>query len=181
MTGEQRRKQILEILQQNTEPVSGTFLAKELQVSRQVIVQDMALLRAADVEILTTHKGYLLGNKRNCSRVFKVVHEDGDTERELNIFVDYGGCVEDVFVYHKVYGIVRANMGIHNRREVKRYMEDLKSGHSSLLKNVTDGYHYHTITAESEEILDDIQNELDRVGFLAPLREYEPVDFWKNQ
>ena len=89
--------------------------------------------------------------------------------------------VKDVFVYHKVYGVIRANMDIKSRRDVRNYLEEIRTGKSSLLKNVTGGYHYHTIEAESEEILDDIQNELAEKGFLAKLQDYEPVDFWGEE
>ena len=80
-----------------------------------------------------------------------------------------------------VYGVVRADMNIRTRRDVKKFLEGLSTGSSSLLKNVTGGYHYHTIEAESEEILDDIQNELAEKGFLAKLQDYEPVDFWGEE
>lgn len=76
-----------------------------------------------------------------------------------------------------VYGVVRADMNIRTRRDVKKFLEGLSTGSSSLLKNVTGGYHYHTIEAESEEILDDIQNELAEKGFLAKLQDYEPCRF----
>ena len=79
------------------------------------------------------------------------------------------------------YGVVRADMNIRTRRDVKKFLEGLSTGSSSLLKNVTGGYHYHTIEAESEEILDDIQNELAEKGFLAKLQDYEPVDFWGEE
>ena len=92
--------------------------------------------------------------------------------------VDNGGIVRDVFVYHKVYGVVKAEMNIKNRRDIRKYMEEISTGKSSLLKNVTGGYHYHTVEAESEEILDDIQEELAQRGFLAKLQDYEPVNFW---
>ena len=69
-------------------------------------------------------------------------------------------------------------MNIRTRRNVKKFLEGLSSGSSSLLKNVTSGYHYHTICAESEEVLDAIQEELKQKGFLAKLQDYEPVDFW---
>lgn len=80
-----------------------------------------------------------------------------------------------------VYGVVRADMNIRTRRDVKKFLEGLSTGSSSLLKNVTGGYHYHTIEAESEEILDDNQNELAEKGFLAKLQDYEPVDFWGEE
>ena len=86
-----------------------------------------------------------------------------------------------MFVYHKVYGVLKADMGIKSRRDIRAYMEEISTGKSSLLKNVTSGYHYHTIDAESEEILDAIQEELQQKGFLAKLQDYEPVDFWGDQ
>ena len=72
-------------------------------------------------------------------------------------------------------------MGIKSRRDIRAYMEEISTGKSSLLKNVTSGYHYHTIDAESEEILDAIQEELQQKGFLAKLQDYEPVDFWGDR
>lgn len=86
-----------------------------------------------------------------------------------------------MFVYHKVYGVLRADMNIKSRRDIKNYLEEISSGKSSLLKNVTSGYHYHTILADSEEILDAIQEELQQKGFLAKLQDYEPVDFWGEE
>lgn len=179
MTGEQRRNKIVDILKNSDKPVSGTYLAKTLQVSRQVIVQDIALLRAKNMDISSTHRGYVLFNKTDCVRVFKVKHENNEVEKELNLIVDLGGYIEDVFVYHKVYNIVKAELNINSRRDIKKYIKELESGHSTLLMNVTSGYHYHTVKAKSEEILDEIQEELAKAGFLAKLQEYEPVDFWK--
>ncbi len=158
MTGEQRRKQLLELLAGSERPVSGTALAKRLGVSRQVIVQD----------------------KPDASRILKVFHSDAQTEEELNLIVDMGGRVRDVFIYHKVYGVVRADMNIRSRRDVSRFLETIVSGKSSLLKNVTAGYHYHTVLAEDEPTLDMIQEQLWKKGMLARLQDYEPVDFWNK-
>jgi transcriptional regulator of NAD metabolism len=105
---------------------------------------------------------------------------DADVETELNLIVDAGGTVEDIFVYHKVYGTVRAQMGIKNRLQVKSFLESIASGKSSLLKNVTSGYHYHTVNADSAETLDVIEKQLNDHGFLAPLQEYEPNEITKN-
>ena len=180
MKGEERRKQLLNILSSSNNPVSGGTLAKELNVSRQIIVQDISLLRANGATIFSTNKGYLLQEDRKYSRVFKVYHTDDQVEEELSTIVDAGGQIRDVFVYHKVYGVLKADMGIKSRRDIRAYMEEI-TGKSSLLKNVTSGYHYHTIDAESEEILDAIQEELQQKGFLAKLQDYEPVDFWGDQ
>ena len=181
MKGEERRKQLLNILSSSNNPVSGGTLSKELNVSRQIIVQDISLLRANGATIFSTNKGYLLQEDRKYSRVFKVYHTDDQVEEELSTIVDAGGQIRDVFVYHKVYGVLKAEMGLKSRRDVRSYMEEISTGKSSLLKNVTSGYHYHTIDAESEEILDAIQEELQQKGFLAKLQDYEPVDFWGGQ
>ena len=99
----------------------------------------------------------------------------------LNLFVDFGGIVEDEFVYHRAYNILRAEINLKSRRDVAAYIEKLKSGTSKSLKDVTSDYHYHTITAESEQVLDQIQEELQKRGFLAELRDYEPIEFWKKE
>ena len=110
-----------------------------------------------------------------------MVHSDDEVEEELSTIVDAGGHVRDVFVYHKVYGVLRADMNIKSRRDIKNYLDEINSGKSSLLKNVTSGYHYHTILADSEVRLDVIQVVLQQKGFLAKLQDYEPVDFWGEE
>ena len=102
MNGDERRKKIINILSSSKSPVAGVALAKEL-VSRQVIVQDIALLRANGAAIFSTNRGYLIQADKQYSRVLKVVHEDDEVEEELSTIVDAGGHVKDVFVYHKVY------------------------------------------------------------------------------
>lgn len=180
MNGEERRKNILRILSTSDKPVAGVKLAEEFSVSRQVIVQDIALLRANGEDIFSTNRGYLIRKSCEFTRVLKVIHTDDEVEEELSMIVDLGGMVKDVFVYHKVYGVVKAEMNIKSRMDIKNYMNEISSGKSSLLKNITSGYHYHTILAESEEILDLIQQEFKERGFLAKLQDYEPVNFWEE-
>ncbi len=180
MNGEMRRNEIISRLTGASKPISASVLAEALGVSRQVIVQDIALLRAAGYCVTSMARGYVLKTPSNCTRVFKVRHTDEEVERELHLIVDAGGIVEDIFVYHKAYGTVRAPMGIKNRLQVKSFLDDIASGQSSLLKNVTAGYHYHTVTAESKEILDIIEQGLRACGFLAPLQEYEPSEIKQN-
>ena len=178
MSGEERRGKIIQALKNSDKAVSATTLAKEFDVSRQVIVQDVALLRANGKNIFSTNRGYLIQEDGETTRGVKVQHEDDEVEKELTTIVDLGGTVEDVFVYHKVYGVLRAEMNIKSRMDIRNYMEEIRSGKSSLLKNVTSGYHYHTVRAERVEILDMIQEELQKKGLLAKLQDYEPVDFW---
>ena len=108
MTGTERRNQIVERIRKNEVPVSGTMLAKEFEVSRQVIVQDIALIRAAGYDIISTHRGYLLNEPISVNRVFKVQHTDEQTEEELYSIVDLGGTVANVMVNHKIYGQMEA-------------------------------------------------------------------------
>lgn len=168
MNAVDRRKEIIKIITASEEPLSGGALSAHLGVSRQVIVQDVALLKAQGYDIVSTNRGYILQNDNACSRVLKVHHTNEQTEEELNCIVDLGGIVEDVFVWHKVYGKIEAKLNISSRRNVKQCIEGLISGKSKALLNVTSGYHYHTIKADNEEILDLIEKELEERKFLAP-------------
>lgn len=176
MNGEMRRKKITDRLLRETKPVSASNLAEYLGVSRQVIVQDVALLRAAGVQIESLSRGYVIQKKAEVTRVFKVHHSDDDVGKELDLIVDSGGKVIDVFVYHRVYGKVSAPLNISSRLQVRQFLESIASGKSSLLKNVTSGYHYHTVSSDSLETLRHIGKMLDESGFLAPLQEYEPEE-----
>lgn len=171
MNGEARRQEIIKILAGAQKPVSGTALAEQLGVSRQVIVQDIALLKASEINIVSTAKGYLLGDSTPDNvRVFKVSHSDEQTQDELNTIVDLGGKVIDVFVKHKVYGEIKAPLNIESRLDVEEFMENLRSGKSSLLKNVTSAYHYHTVEAKDAARLDAIEKALEkRVTLLSCL------------
>lgn len=176
MTAAERRREIINLLQQTHAPISGTELAKTLGVSRQIVVQDMALLRAqTDVQIISTYQGYVLMKKDpSYSRVFKVRHSAERTEEELQLMVDLGGRVEDVFVYHSVYGVVRGELNISSRADIEAFLQRLAQSSSAPLMQITDDFHYHTVTADDEQTLDQIEGKLKEMGFLAPLREYEP-------
>jgi hypothetical protein len=117
--------------------------------------------------VLSTPKGYILREQREeYARIFKVRHEDERTEEELSLIVGAGGCVKDVFVHHRVYGTLRAELGVGTAVQVAEYMRSITGGKSSPLKNVTDGYHYHTVTASSAATLDEIESLLRSRGFL---------------
>ena len=167
MTGSDRRQEILKNIKESDRPVSGSKLAKDYDVSRQVIVQDIALLRASGYDIISTNRGYVLEGQTCAERVFKVRHTDEQLETELCTIVDLGGQVKNVMVNHKVYGHIEAELGITSRRKVKEFLEDIESGKSTPLKNITSDYHYHTVTADSEETLDLIEDELRKLGFLV--------------
>lgn len=176
MKGEVRRQQIIKRLSEAAVPVSAGSLSQECGVSRQIIVKDIAQLRAEGFSISALSRGYILEKKIQTEKVFKVLHSDEEVEEELNLIVDLGGTVQDVFVYHKFYNKVCARLNIRSRRDVQNFLGKIAAGKSSLLKNITSGYHYHTISAESTDTLELIEAGLKSAGFLAQLQEYEPAE-----
>ena len=168
MKANDRRNAIANFLLSADRAVSGSELSEKFAVSRQIIVQDITVLRGSGYDILSTHNGYIIQKSPLKERVFKTHHTTEQTEDELNLIVDLGGTVVDVFVWHKVYGRVVAKLNIFSRLQVKQFIEGVRTGKSSELMNITGGYHYHTVRAESEEILDNIGNVLDERGYIAP-------------
>ena len=156
MKSEERRNKIISILMAENAPVSGGELSTRLGISRQSIVQDITVLKAAGHEILSTNRGYLIKSNPNIERVFKVRHTSEQTQDELRHIVELGGMVVDVFVWHRVYGRIAAPLNIRSIRDIESFMEGIKSGKSTELMHITAGYHYHTIRAESEEALNRI-------------------------
>lgn len=167
MTGQKRREEIIARIKESKEPLSGQKLAESFGVSRQVVVQDIALLRAEGYDIISTNRGYLLQGTKNISRIFKVQHTDEAIEDELCSIVDLGGCVESVIVHHKVYGTMEAHLGVNSRRKAAVFIADIQNGKSSPLKNITSNYHYHRVSADSEETLDLIENMLKQKQYLV--------------
>ncbi|WP_195420749.1 transcription repressor NadR [Faecalicatena contorta] len=166
MTGSERRNAIVSHIKNSAIAVSGKALAQEYEVSRQVIVQDIALIRASGHDIISTNRGYILNTPKSAGRVFKVNHTDDDLENELCSIVDLGGRVVNVMINHRVYGHMEAELNINSRRKVMEFMEDIRSGKSSPLKNITSNYHYHKVEADNEETLDMIEEMLRRKGYL---------------
>lgn len=166
MTGAERREGIIETIKSSNVPVSGTALAKQYEVSRQVIVQDIALIRAAGHDIISTHRGYILETTSSAKRIFKVMHTEEQLEEELQTIVDLGGTILNVKVNHRVYGEMEAPLNIRSRKQIQEFMEDIRSGKSSPLMNITSHYHYHEVEADSEETLEQIKDALSEKGFL---------------
>lgn len=166
MTGTERREGILGMIKESREPVSARKMAERFGVSRQVIVQDVALLRAAGYDVRSTSRGYVLEESAVCSRVFPVSHTDEEIEDELCSIVDLGGRVRNVMVSHRVYGLMEAELDIRSRREVREFLENIRSGKSSPLKNITANDHYHRVEADSEQTLDLIEDALRKKRYL---------------
>lgn len=167
MTGLERRTAIIDKLKKSQTPVPGKDLALQFHVSRQVIVQDMALIRAMGYDIISTNRGYLVHAPASAGRVMKVSHSDEQLEDELCTIVDFGGKIINVFINHRAYGRIEAPLNIDSRRKVAEFMEDIRSGKSRPLKNITSNYHYHRIEADSEETLDLIETALREKNYLV--------------
>lgn len=168
MKAAERRKAIVNLLLSSKEPVSGSALAQKFNVSRQTVVQDVTVLKGTGYDILSTSQGYVIRKTPLVERVFKLKHTTEQTEDELSCIVGLGGTVVDVFVWHKVYGKVEAPLNIFSPMHVKQFMEGVRTGQSSELMHITGGYHYHTVRAESEDVLDRIEAALRERNYVVP-------------
>jgi len=169
MDAKERRVKLLEKLQNAGGPLTGACLAKEFSVSRQVIVGDFAILRAAGTAVYATPQGYVLPTMEN-SKTIKVKipckHERENLEQELAIIIDNGGKVLDVIVEHPLYGELIANLMLVSRRDLTEFLRKLDDSHAEQLASITDGVHVHTIEVPNYEILARIKDELRIKGIL---------------
>lgn len=162
-----RREDIISLIEHSATPVSATKLAKHFGVSRQIIVGDIALLRAAGKEIIATPKGYVIPAEKNgYVKTIAVKHNMMEMEDELNTIVDEGGIVENVIVEHSVYGELRGNLDISSRYDVKKFLDDIIETQSAPLSTLTDGVHLHTILCADEAMYQRIIKALDEKGYL---------------
>jgi len=172
MDGQARRKKLIELIQKSDSPVSGTALAKALDVSRQVVVTDIALIRANGIAVTSTNRGYVITCESKCKRIIKSHHSDDEILDELYAIVDNGGCAENIIINHRFYNRLEAPLNVSSRRQANEFMEAIKSGKSKSLSSATSGYHYHIISADSEETLDIIEDELKKRGYWLPLDDW---------
>jgi transcriptional regulator of NAD metabolism len=168
MEGSRRREQLMNILKDQAEPIPGGELSRLLGVSRQVIVQDIALLRASEVNIISTTRGYLIyhTDSPRVKRIFKVKHTTEQIEDELCTIVDSGGKILDVLVTHEIYGEITTALIIRNRQDVYDFVKKVNEKKIVPLKELTDGVHQHTVEADSEETLNRIEKALGDKGYL---------------
>ena len=165
MTSQTRRSAILAQLQKNNTPVSATALAAQLGVSRQIIVGDVALLRASGVDIQATPRGYLLAAEpAGVTAVLACVHDAGHMERELTLMVDYGAEVLDVIVEHPVYGQLTGQLRLRSRYDVAQFLS--KSKGAAPLSALTDGIHLHTVRCPDQDTLCRVTAALKAEGLL---------------
>ena len=169
MKAENRRREILSLLGNSDNPIPANALKERFNVSRQVIVQDIAFLRADGYDITSTNRGYVLSHKPMASRVFKCRHTFEELVEEGALIIELGGRIEDIYVNHRIYGRISARLSLYSKTHVEELYRSLVSGASKPLMAVTDGYHYHTVTADSEKTLDTIEEKLRNRGFLIEI------------
>jgi len=170
LSGEERREEIVKSLENGTKPLSGTELARRFEVSRQVIVQDIALLRAVNKNILATNKGYVLFKEKDqigkVKRTVCVCHRDEDILDEFECILDFGAKILDCTVEHEIYGQISVELVIQTKEDARKFVGQLENCKSKSLNILTGGVHYHTIEAGSTRILDAVERALDEAGYL---------------
>lgn len=169
MKTSQRRSEILSLIGNSENPISANVLSERFNVSRQVIVQDIAILRANGYGVTATNRGYVLDGKSLATRVMKCRHSFEEIVDEGMLVIEAGGRIENIFVNHRVYGRITARLDLYNKTHVEELYRSLVSGASKPLMSVTDGYHYHTVSADDEATLDKIENLLREKGFLIEI------------
>ena len=167
MDAEKRRAAILRRLEAEESPVSASVLAGEFSVSRQIIVGDVALLRAAGAEISATPRGYVLARSaQGIQRTVAVKHDLSGTREELYLLVDNGCSVLDVVVEHAVYGQLTGELQLHSRYDVDQFMERLTAEGTKPLSTLTEGIHLHTLRCPDEAAYERARDALRAAGFL---------------
>jgi transcriptional regulator of NAD metabolism len=163
MNSKERREYIKNLLANNNNTYKGQFLAEKLNVTRQVIVKDIAIIRAEGEKIIATSEGYLILPNEEINyvrRVIAVTHSRDDIYNELNCIIKFGGIVEDVTVEHSLYGEIRAMLMIKTPMDIERFIKKFKEFNAEPLSSLTKGIHLHTIKADNEEIMESIIKEL---------------------
>lgn len=162
-----RKEKIIEEIKKSDKPVSASTLAKKLGVSRQIIVGDVALIRASGTNIIATPRGYILDSKQqNQTYTIAVNHSQEQMADELYTIVDLGGCAIDVIVDHPVYGQLTGKLHLSSRYDVDQFIKKVNNNQAKPLSQLTDGLHLHTIQCPNEDTYQRIISALDEKGYL---------------
>ena len=165
MTAAQRRTAIYKQLTTAQTPISATALAQQFSVTRQVVVGDIALLRAEGHSITATPRGYMIPAETGLRRTIACHHSGEDTQKELFAMVDCGCTVVDVIVDHPVYGQLSAPLHLRSRLDVEQFMARMEG--AAPLSQLTDGIHLHSLSCPDEASYEHLKARLRELGFLA--------------
>ena len=154
-------------LKDSDRPISATKFAKELSVSRQIIVGDVALLRASGEKVLATPRGYVIDlSVASDQYTVACVHDFENMEKELNIMVDNGCTVVNVTVEHPLYGQLTGPLHLSNRYDVSQFMAACREHGASPLSTLTGGIHLHVLSCPDRECFERTYKELDDAGLI---------------
>jgi len=170
MDASKRREKILAIINRDNAPISASILAKELGVSRQVIVGDIALLRAHGHDIIATARGYVIPEFAVSNQYIGKIaccHSAEDTQAELYIMIDLGATVINVSVEHELYGEITGQLNIKTRDDADIFIDQLKRSEVKLLSELTMGVHLHTVACRNKSHFEQINNALHNAKFLV--------------
>lgn len=167
MNGQERREAIIKRLEDSKTPISAKSLADEYAVTRQIIVADIALLRAGGYRITAASRGYVLETADGgLIRRIAVKHGKDEVEREFYIIVDNGGKVLDVSIEHTIYGHLSADLHIESRYDADNFVSRMGEAGASPLSLLTEGLHIHTISVRDEQAFLRITEQLSAMGIL---------------
>lgn len=169
LTARERREKIRELLEYAPGPLSAARLAKQLGVSRQIVVGDVALLRAGGCEVESTPRGYVRGGRENdsCREIIACRHTGEEALRqELYCVVDNGATLVDVMVENPLYGELTGQLHIANRYDADQFIRKAHQFPDGLVSRTTGGVHLHTVSAPDRECLDRVRRGLAELGIL---------------
>lgn len=169
MDTHERRREILIQLTNANIPISASTLAEHFSVSRQIIVGDVALLRAEGYEIVSTPRGYLLKSDETIYPYVGMIacrHTSQQLKDELYTVVDFGGTVIDVTIEHSIYGELSGQLNLSSRYEVDMFIENVSGDSDKPLSTLSGGIHLHRIGCKSEEVFELIKDKLNKKGIL---------------
>lgn len=168
MDSSKRRLLIMDILKKAQGAVTGSALSKRCNVSRQIIVGDVAILRAQGIHIISTPRGYQLiaKQKGGMQQVFVCCHGPKMVEKELEAIIDNGGIVHNVVVEHEVYGDLEGKLNLHSRRDIQQYLKRMSDSKAELLSRISGGIHTHLVETANAEDMAAIQDALETLGVL---------------
>ncbi len=164
----ERKKSVLDMLLKSDKPLSGTELAEKCGVTRQVIVKDIALLRAEGNNIYSTPKGYVAEKSLSSviRREIKVCHGEDKIRDELETIVDLGGRALNTFIDHPAYGYFGEVLNVKSRKDIESFIDKIVSTGCAPLLKLTNGEHIHMVEADNEETMNEIISALDEKGYL---------------
>ena len=167
MKSDERRNLIIQTLSKYNSSISATWLANNFSVTRQIIVADIALLRASGYQIIADNKGYKLITANNdFIKKIAVQHSKDYVNNEFYAIVDNGGKVLDVIIEHPIYGKISVELNITSRYEADEFVKKLNNTNSHPLSILTQGLHIHTIEVPNNESFEKIKLKLNELGIL---------------